>query len=315
MPHEISSGLGEVFERIGRELRLEEGPMAMRPFKYYRPSTVREACRILAEEERPFPLAGGTDLLVHIQRRQKRPTAVVNLKRIPDLAGIEANDRWVRIGSLASLAALMRSPVILGEFPVLPYTARFMGSPAIRNMATVGGNCCNASPAADLPPVFLALDAEVVIAGLNGERRMPLTEFFRGPGKTALGRGEILTEVCIPLRRGDWRISYERLDVRHAMDIAIAGAAMALRMEDGRCAEARVALCAVAPTPIRVPGAEEALVGRPLEDEAMDTAIAASMDATLPISDIRATAEYRREMVGMLVRRGLVGILQKAGGR
>jgi carbon-monoxide dehydrogenase medium subunit len=277
----------------------------MRPaFAYHRPSSVEEACRILAGEPRAAILAGGTDLMVHLTQawRGKRPLAVVNVKRIPGLAVIEVTDAAVRLGALTSLTALIEHPVIRAEYPVLPLTARYMGSPAVRNLATVGGNLCNASPAADLPPVLLALDAEVGIAGLDGERRVPLTGFFRSPGRTVLEPGELLAWVELPRRRPPWPIRYERLDVRRAMDIAIAGAALSVSRADG---QARVALCAVAPTPLRVPEAEAVLVEQGLADAAIAQAAERAMAAARPITDVRGTAEYRREMVGTLVRRGL----------
>src|SRR5262245_7101393 len=139
----------------------------MRPdFAYHRPSSLDEACRVLAREPKAAILAGGTDLMVHLTQswRRKTPPAVVNVKRIPGLAAVEVGDRTIRLGALTTLAALIEHPVIQAEYPVLPFTARYMGSPGIRNLATVGGNLCNASPAADLPPVLLALDAEVGIA-------------------------------------------------------------------------------------------------------------------------------------------------------
>ncbi|MGH7319425.1 MAG: FAD binding domain-containing protein [Candidatus Rokuibacteriota bacterium] len=280
----------------------------MRPgFAYHRPATVEEACRILVAEPEATVLAGGTDLMVHLRQpwRGKRPSAVVNVKRIPGLAAIEVTERAARLGALASLTALIEHPLIRSEYPVLPFTARYMGSPAIRNLATVGGNLCNASPAADLPPVLLALDAEVWIVGPSGHRRLPLDAFFRGPGQTVLGAGELLAWVEFPRRRPAWPIRYERLDVRRAMDIAIAGAALSVDLEGGRVRAARVALCAVAPTPGRVPAAEAVLVEGGLAGEAIEHAAELCMIAAQPITDMRATAEYRREMVGTLVRRGL----------
>lgn len=280
----------------------------MRPrFAYHRPATVEEACRILTAEPRAAVLAGGTDLMVHLCQawRGKRPPAVVNIKRIPGLAAIEVTDRAIRLGALASLTTLMEHPVIAGEYPVLPITARYMGSPAIRNLATVGGNLCNASPAADLAPVLLALDAEAGIAGPGGERRLPLEAFFRGPGQTVLEPGELLVWLEFPRRRPPWPITYERLDVRRAMDIAIAGAALSIWPDGSRVREARVALCAVAPAPLRVRDAETVLVSEGLTDAAIARAAELAMAAAQPISDVRATAEYRREMVGALVRRGL----------
>ena len=280
----------------------------MRPsFAYHRPSSVEEACRLLAREPQAAVLAGGTDLMVHLGQswRGRQPPAVVNVKRIPGLDTIGVTDSVVRLGALTSLTALIEHPVIDREYPVLPFTARYMGSPAIRNLATVGGNLCNASPAADLPPVLLALDAEVGIAGPDGERRLPLEAFFRGPGHTVLRAGELLTWVEFPRRRPPWPIRYERLDVRRAMDIAIVAAALSVEWDAGRVRAARVALGAVAPTPLRVPDAEAALVADGLTDAAVARAAELAMASARPIGDVRATADYRRAMVGTLVRRGL----------
>lgn len=276
-------------------------------FAYHCPSSVEEACRILAREPGAAVLAGGTDLMVHLGQawRGKRPPAVVNVKRIPGLDAIAVADGAIRLGALTSLTALIEHPVIRAEYPVLPATARYMGSPAIRNLGTVGGNLCNASPAADLPPVLLALDAEVGIAGSGGERRLPLERFFRGPGQTVLQPGELLVWIEFPRRRPPWPIRYERLDVRRAMDIALAGAALAVCRDRPGIRDARVALCAVAPTPVRVREAEAVLATDGLTDSAIERAAALAMAAARPISDVRATAEYRREMIATLVRRGL----------
>jgi CO/xanthine dehydrogenase FAD-binding subunit len=252
--------------------------------------------------------------MVHLRQPQrgKRPPAVVNVKRIPGLTVIDVRAEAIRLGALTTLTALTEHPVIAAEYPVLPFTARYMGSPAIRHLATVGGNLCNASPAADLPPVLLVLDAEVGIVGPAGERRLPLDRFFRGPGQTALAEGELLTWVEVPRKHAGWILRYERLDVRRAMDIAIVGVALALRRDGARVTEARLALGAVAPTPPRVPDAEAALVAGGLQAAAVARAAELAMAAPRPIGDVRATAEYRREMVGALVRRALAPL---AGGR
>jgi carbon-monoxide dehydrogenase medium subunit len=247
--------------------------------------------------------------MVHLRQPQrgKRPPAVVNVKRIPGLDRIEASAHAIRLGALTTLTALIEHPIIQAEYPVLPFTARYMGSPAIRHLATVGGNLCNASPAADLSPVLLVLDTEIGIVGPAGARRLSLETFFRGPGQTALAPAELLAWVEVPRKHAAWTVRYERLDVRRAMDIAIAGVAVALRREGCGIAEARVALGAVAPTPLRVRAAEVALVEGGLEPAAIERAAELAMAASRPIGDVRATAEYRREMVGALARRALAG--------
>ncbi len=280
----------------------------MRPsFAYHRPVTLDEACRLLASEPRAAILAGGTDLMVHLRQPQrgKRPPAVVNLKRIPGLGAIEVTADAIGLGALTTLTALIEHPVVRAEYPVLPFTARYMGSPAIRHLATVGGNLCNASPAADLSPVLLVLDAELGIVGPTGARRLPLDRFFLGPGQTTLATGELLAWIELPRKHAGWTVRYERLDVRRAMDIAIVGVAVALRQDGSRVTEARLALGAVAPIPLRLPDAEAALVAGGLAPAAIERTAGLAMAVARPISDVRATAEYRREVVGTLVRRAL----------
>jgi CO/xanthine dehydrogenase FAD-binding subunit len=241
--------------------------------------------------------------MVHLRQPQrgKRPPAVINVKRIPGLDRIEVGASAIRLGALTTLTALIEHPAIQAEYPVLPFTARYMGSPAIRHLATVGGNLCNASP------VLLVLDAEVGIVGPAGARRLSLDQFFQGPGQTALAAGELLAWLEFPRKHAGWTVCYERLDVRRAMDIALAGVALALHRNGTRVAEARLALGAVAPTPLRVPDAEAALVEGGLTPAAIERAAELAMAAARPIGDVRATAEYRREMVGTLVRRAVAG--------
>lgn len=277
---------------------------ALPTFAYYRPRTVAEACELLAAPGAAV-LAGGTDLLVHMRTGRRTPTALVSLQDLAELTDVSHADGVTTIGAGAPLSALTDDPTITARFPVLGVAARFMGSLAIRAQGTVGGNLCNASPAADLPPVLIALDASVTIAGRSGERELPLEELFRGPGRTVLQPGELCVAVRIPDGGTARRLAFERLDQRRAMDIAVVSAAMAVTESDGVVQEARVVLGAVAPTPLRVPAAEAELAGHPLDDAAIERAATAAMAAAKPISDLRASAEYRRDMVGALVRRGL----------
>lgn len=275
------------------------------PFEYCRPSTVAEACALLAAPG-AVALAGGTDLLVHWRAGRRAAARVVSLRGLPELAGIHvAPDGHARIGARTDLQALIEHPGVRERFPVLRRAARVMGSPAVRQLATVGGNCCNASPAADLAPPLLALDAAAEIVGPGRVRTMPLRDFFTGPGATVLAPGELLAAVTLPARAGRWHTAYQRLDVRRAMDIALASVAASLRMEGGRVVEARIALGAVAPVPLRATAAESALVHRTLDEAALAAAAQAAMAQARPITDLRATAEYRRAMVGVLVRRAL----------
>jgi carbon-monoxide dehydrogenase medium subunit len=273
-------------------------------FAYYRPRTIQEACALLAAPGAAV-LAGGTDLLVHMQSGRRVPTALVSLQELTDLAVVGHDDGVTVIGAGAPLSVLTDDAALADRYPVLAHAARFMGSLAIRAQGTVGGNLCNASPAADLPPVLMALDAEVVIAGAHGERELPLEEFFVGPGRTVLQPGELCTAVRIADRPAGWRTTYERLDQRRAMDIAVVSVAAACRFDADRITEARVVCGAVAPVPLRVPAAGVALVGTTGDAAARDAAAEAVEQAVSPITDVRATAAYRRDMTGALLRRAV----------
>lgn len=256
----------------------------MRAFDYEEPRTVEEAVSLLAKPGRNRLLAGGTDLLVRIKRREWAVDRVINLKRIESLRGIEERGDQVLVGPLTTLDELERAEAVAGRWPFLRETIHEMGSPQVRAMATVGGNLCNASPAADIAPPLLCLDAVMTAAGPKGERAIPLREFFAGPGKTVLAPDEILTRIRIP--GAPARGCFIKFCTRRAMDLAFVSVACAVV---GR--ETRLALGAVAPTPIRVPPTVEEAVKR-----------------CAPIDDVRATAEYRREMVRVLVRRALARV-------
>jgi carbon-monoxide dehydrogenase medium subunit len=275
------------------------------PFAYHRPDSLREACALLSEPD-AVVLAGGTDLMVRWRTGRSAPSSVVSLRGLDELTGITATpDGAIRIGARVSLSELMADTTIRERCPVLIRAARFMGSPAVRHLATVGGNCCNASPAADLPPPLLVLDATVEITSADATRTVALADFFAGPGTTVLARGEILSAIILPARPGAWRTAFVRLDMRRAMDIALVSVAASLRWEGDSVVDARIALGAVAPTPLRAIAAETAVTGRSLDVGALGGAAQAAMAEATPITDARASADYRRAMVGVLTRRAL----------
>ena len=253
----------------------------MKAFDYEEPRTVEEAVACMAKPGKSRALAGGTDLLVRLKRREWPVDRVVNLKKIAKLRGIAERGDQVVIGALTTIEDLERSPLIRERYPLLNEAVFEMASPQVRTLATVGGNLCNASPAADLAPPLLCLDAVMVIRGRKGQRQLPMREFFAGPGRTVMGPDEILEEIRIPAT--PVKGVFIKFCTRRAMDLAVVSVACA---KVGN--EIRVALGSVAPTPIRVPASPE---------EAMKKAT--------PIDDIRASAEYRREMVRVLVRRAL----------
>jgi CO/xanthine dehydrogenase FAD-binding subunit len=279
------------------------------------PRTVAEAVAALRRRG-AMPLAGATDLIPALRRGLAKPTALVNLKRLPDLAGVRRGREGVRIGALTTLADLLRNPLLADTFPVLVETARDFGSPQIRTMATVGGNLCSGVPSADLAPPLLALEARVEIAGPKGERDLPLDRFFRATGRTALTRGEIVTALLLPRPPVRSGAACVKLTGRQSMDLPLVAVAafVTLKPDGVTCRAARLALGAVGPTPMRAYEAEALLMGRHLAPEVIAEAAACAAGESRPIDDHRASAEYRRDMVPVLARRALDEAFARAGG-
>lgn len=280
----------------------------MYQFDYLAPASLSEAVSALAQHgAEARVLAGGTDLLLRMKRGQWTPRVVINLKRIPGLREITFEAATgLRLGALATLNDLRRSPIILAHYPALAEAASTMAGDQVRNLGTVGGNICNASPAADTATPLLVYDAEALVAGPDGERRVPLREFFVGPGQTVLGQGEILTALHLPPPPTNLRASYQKLEYRRAMDIGVVCVAVALKIGPGnRCEDARVALGAVAPIPMRAPQTEAVLRGQPLTPAVVEEAARVASAECAPIDDVRGSAWYRRHIVGVFVRRAL----------
>jgi len=282
----------------------------MRPFDHYTPVTLEEALELLARHNGSArPLAGGTDLVLRMKNGLEQPRAVVNLKRLEALRGIALDEEGgLRIGALTPLREVQRSEVLHRRYPAVAHAARVLASEQIRSVATIGGNLCNASPAADMPPPLLVHDAEVRLVSLHGERTLPLAEFFTGPGQTVLRPGELLREVVLPPPRGE--AVYLKLTPRAAMDIAVVGVAVCLAVRDGVCEHIRIALGAVAPIPLRARRAEAVLQGQALTAERIAQAAEAAADECSPIDDVRASAWYRRRMVQVLTRRALTRLAE-----
>ena len=268
-------------------------------FEYYEPKSLQEALELLAKyRESARVLAGGTDLLVKMKVRLIEPRVLVNIKRIPGLRYIAEDGNYVRIGALTTLRDLEKSEVIRRHLPALHDAVKVMGSIQIRNMATIGGNLCNASPAADTAPPLLVHNAKVVLASIDGTRVVPLEEFFVGPGKTAAKPHELLIEV-VAEKAGKGSSSFKKVS-RVAVDLAIASAAAYIELEGDVIREARIALGSVAPKPIRVRRTEELLKGLRMRSEELRKALYALEDEVSPITDVRSTAEYRRYVVKVL---------------
>ncbi len=295
-----------------------DGVMRAR-FDYARPATAQEAIKLksqLGEKARYW--AGGTDMTLLWQRSEIQFDHCIDIRQLDELDYISVEPDSIRIGAMASLSLLERSAEAHHLLATLSDITKLMCTPQTRTLATVGGNLCNASPASDLSPAFVAMNAQVVILGEDGERSVGMFEFFEGVNKTALRGTELLKEVTIPLpSAGQIAASYRRID-RTVVDIALVNAASALTVSDsGEIKKASIALGAVAPVIVRSEAAAQPLIGRTLDelDDAMLAAAgeAASKDAK-PISDVRASAGYRRDMVKVMVRRSLADCVEQLKG-
>lgn len=262
-----------------------------------RPRDLAEAVALVAQGGKV--LAGGTDLFVRL-RKGLEPKFLVYLAELPELRTLGERDGGLEVGAAVTHAELLSSPVT-ARLPILRLALREVGSPAIRAMGTLGGNVVNASPAGDgLIPLYL-LSARVRLVGPEGERELPVEEFILGPGRTALRKGEILRSLFLPHPEGSPRSYFRKVGRRRALVIAIASLGALVWLRDGVVAQARLALGSVAPTVVRPREVEEALVGRPLEPEAWEDLVPLLSAASRPISDLRASADYRREVSGRLL--------------
>ncbi len=286
------------------------------PFEIFQPTSIQEAREIHVNHgPGGYFLAGGTDLVIAIKEKGLVPRYVVDLKRIESLSGIrEDADGSFVIGTLTTMREIETSSVINKRFPFLAQSAAEVGSIQIRNRATIGGNIANATPSADVVPALLVLQAQVNISTSDGEKRVPLESFFLGPGKTIMQPGDLLTEITIPPAPANLRGEYIKFSPREMMDLAYVGVAVALVMgeNDNVCREARIALGAVSPFPMRARKAEAVLLNADIKEESAERAGQAASEECAPISDVRSSAAYRRHMVRVNTRRA---ILNAACGR
>lgn len=287
--------------------------MLLPVFEYHRPNSLAEAFEVLDQYgEKAKVLAGGTDLMVNMKRKVVTPDHVVGLEKLTDLNEIVVSGDRIGIGALTTAASIAASNVLKNGVGIIAEGAGKLGSPQVRSRATIGGNLCTARPAADMPLPLLVLGARVVLAGSNGQREVSLDEFFLGPGQTVVKPGEILTGVVIDKPRPGTGGGYIKLGLRRAMEISLVNVAAAITLDsDGKTIKsAKVALGAVAPTPIRAQQAEKVLAGAMAGDDVFAQAgLAAAQDAK-PITDHRGSAEYRREVVAVLTKRALQAALE-----
>ena len=276
----------------------------MQSLSYHAPDTIDAAADLLVEHSEARVLAGGTDLLVQMKTGVRSPRAIIDVKRIPALMEVHLADDGLRIGAAAPAQSITERPEIAALFPGLVESIDLIGSTQIQGRGSVGGNLCNASPAADTVPALIACGAVCRVVGPAGERTVPVEAFNEGPGSNCLAPGELLVSLLIPAPPARSADAYQRLIPRTEMDIAVVGVGVSLTLdEQGVCSDARVAIGAVAPKALLVPDAAAALVGSKLEAEALDAAGAAATAASRPITDKRGTEAYRRRVVAVLTRR------------
>src|SRR5215470_8943319 len=278
------------------------------------PRTVEECIRALAERGPDVKVvAGGTDLIPQMKSGMLKTACVVDLSGVGPLRQMAvANGSGLRIGAAVTARALERDERVQKTYPAIAESGALVGSVQVRNLATLGGNLCNAAPSADMAPPLLALDAEAVIAGPKGHRRVPFASFFLGVRRTVLEPGELLLEIAVPHPGPHSGGNYRRHTPRRELDIAVVGVASQLTLSKGVCAKARIALAAVAPTPLRATEAERALEGQPITPEAIERAAELAVGAARPISDQRGSADFRRHLVRVLTRRTLTTALARA---
>ena len=275
----------------------------MNRFAYYKPRSLDEALELKEKIPGALFIAGGTDILVKIKDGELRPPALISLRSVPELCGIVDGDA-TRIGAMNTIRDLTEHPALRHSFPVLVDAALKHSGPQIRNVATIGGNLCNCSPCADTATPLLVLGAKVRIRSAAGSRDIAIEEFFRGPGESCLASGEILTDILLRPPQKKARAAFLKKG-RVRMDLAVASVALLLEMDGNRCLKARLAAGSVAPVPLRLPEVEALLEGSAISKEILSQVQEVASESVSPITDVRATEEYRRWIVGVLVRRAI----------
>jgi carbon-monoxide dehydrogenase medium subunit len=279
----------------------------MGTFGYAAPTTLDEALSLMATTPSARPLAGGTDIIDQLRTGRRSAELVVDMKRIPQMQRLDFDSEGLHLGAARSCTDVRGSEHVVSKYQALYESAGLIGSVQIQNRAAIGGNVCNAAPSADAVPPLLIHDASAVIASAKGVRKLQLDRFFAGPGKTVLEPGELLLGLVVPVPAANSASAYLRFIPRNEMDIAVAGVGSYLELDPKRkvVRRARIALAAVAPTPVRAKMAELALEGREPNDALIEKAGDIAAQTARPISDVRGSAEYRIELVKVLTRRTL----------
>jgi carbon-monoxide dehydrogenase medium subunit len=286
----------------------------MRRFELLEPTSLGEACALLAEGEDRRPIAGGTALLVLIKLGLYIPTTLVNLKKVGGASEISYTPaRGLRLGALASIYDVESAAVVREHYPVLAEACHVVANIRIRNLATIGGNLAHGDYQSDPPTVLMALDARAELTSRQGTREVPLADFLLGPYETAVEPGEVVSAVLVPPPPAGLRGTYLKFTTRSSEDRPCAGVVALVRGPGERCDEARLVVGAVSPTPVRVHRAETLARGEPLTAALIEAMAAEATRAVEPMEDLRGPAAYKRQVVGVLVRRALAACAREGG--
>jgi CO/xanthine dehydrogenase FAD-binding subunit len=289
--------------------------MSIGKFEYIAPETLTDAVALLEKHEGARVMAGGTDLMVKIRGGAISPNVLVSLKKIPGLGGIRMDTEGLTIGALTLLSDVAAHPEIKKHLPAIAAAAGNTANVQVRNMGTLVGNLCNASPAADNAPVLLVLEAVLHISGPDGNRELPLKDFFKGPGVTALGPSDIVTAIRVPLPPSHTGIVYQGFSARGKLDCSSVTLGVFLTLDGNNIKTARIAIGSCAPVPLRAVSAEALLTAKTFDPVLCEQAARKASEETRPINDLRASAAYRLQVVRVLARRLLEEAYEAAGGK
>ena len=286
-------------------------------FNYHKPQTIEEACRILEQSENAAPIAGGTDVLVEIKKGLRHNDDIVSLAELRELKIIEENEDGLFIGAGVTHNELKNSQIVKEKYPALVETASMIGTEQIRNTATVGGNLCTGASCSDMAPVLIALNADVEITNSRERRIVSLKDFFIFHKETSLNKGELMTKIIVPLPEKNTGVGFEKFGLREAVSISVASASAFVKVEDGKCVDSRIVIGAVAPIPTISEKAIKILNGAKITELLEGSSVlkeigrAAASDS-LPLDDIRGTANFRRDIVNVIAQRAVLKAAKRA---
>jgi len=282
--------------------------------EYFVPKNKSEAVILLGKHKGGVRIiAGGTDVIPEMRAKAIQPQALIDISHLRNLSYIKEEKKRVRIGALTTISEISSSKIIQKYAPILSQAANQLGNPLVRNRATIGGNLADASPAADTAVPLLALEAKIITGRDEGKRRaIPIDRFFTGPNQTVLRRDEIIKEIIFPKPGSNTKMGYVKLGLRNAMAISVVSLAILMEMEGNKCKRARIGLGAIAPTPIRAYRTEDLLMEKQITNELIEECCKRVEQEVHPITDIRASAEYRREMTSVLLGRAILKILSQS---